>query len=162
MLRDLIHAAKCHTKQFDAASCHRRSTLHLKMTGYRRSSSLRRNPRITLTTLPLRGASSETAQEPEMKSGRYLCDKHTGHGLKKWKPGSSSGFGGISPPAKQPPALGGNVLSAHLNFVFSSPTFSCLPFLWSVRADAEKEGICNSGDVVFRAVILHWYENVFS
>lgn len=134
---------------FDAASCHRRSTLHLKMTGYRRSSWLGRNLRITLMTLPLRGSSSETVQEPELKSGYYLCNKHTCHGLKEWKPGSSGGFSGISPPARQPTALGGNVLSAHRSFVFSSLTFSCLPFLWSARANAEKEGICNSGDVKF-------------
>lgn len=43
----------------------------------------------------------------------------------------------------------------HISVFFSSPTFSCLPFLWSVRADTEKGGVRNSGDVDFRAVILH-------
>lgn len=74
--------------------------LHLKKTGYGRSSWLSRNLRITLMTLHLRGASSETVQEPELKSGYCLCNKHRCHGLKGWKPGSSGGFGGISLPAR--------------------------------------------------------------
>lgn len=134
---------------FDAASCHRRSTLHLKRTGYGRSSWLGRNRRITLVTSPLRRASSETLRKPELKSGYCLCNKHVCCGLKEWKPGSSSGFCGISPPARQPMALGGKMLSARRSFVFSSLTLSRLPFPWSVRANAEKEGIHNSGDVKF-------------
>lgn len=134
---------------FDAASCHRQSTLHGKMTGYGRSSWLRRNLRITLMTSPLRRASSGTVQEPELKSGYHLCNKHMCCGLKEWKLGSSNGFREISPPTRQLMALGGKVLSARYSFVFSSLTFSCLPFLWSVRANIEKEGIHNSGDVKF-------------
>lgn len=120
--------------------------LHLKMTDYERSSWLSRSLRTTLITLYLRGASSDWVQEPELKSGYYLCNKHTCHGLKGWKPGSSGGFGGISPPASQHTALGGNMLLAPHSSVFSSLTFSCFLFL---RANAKKEGICNSGDVKF-------------
>lgn len=68
----------------------------------------------------------------------YLCNKNPCHGVKEWqKPGSSIGLGGISPPARQPVALGGNVLSAHHSFVLSSLTF-CLPTLGSVGANSEK------------------------
>lgn len=100
-------------------------------------------------TSPLREASSETVQGGELNSG-YLYNRHIYvYCLKKWQLESSSGFGGMSPPARLPVSLRSKVLSACHSFVFSSVTLACLPFPWPVRADAEKEGVCGSRHVRF-------------
>lgn len=99
-------------------------------------------PKVTVVALPWRGASSEAVHGPELKPGCCLCSKHRCRGLKEWKSGSSRGFGGISPSARQPMAL-----ESHVHLAHHGLGFSCLSLLESIRANTEKENICNSRDV---------------
>lgn len=101
-------------------------------------------PKVSVMPLPWKGASSAAMPRPELllvQETQVFCV------LKEWKLGSSRGFAGISPPARQPMALGSSMLSAHHGLGFSSLSFSSLSFLGSIRADAEKDNICNSRDV---------------
>lgn len=128
----------------DAASCDRQTILHLKRASG--GDGDLGGPKVTVVALPWKGASA-ALQRPELKPGCSLCSKHKCCGLKEWKLGSSRGFGGLSPPARQPMALGSSMVSAHHGLGFSSLSFSCLSCLGSVRANTEKENICNSRDV---------------
>lgn len=122
MLRDLIHAAKCHTKQFCCSQLsHAKQSASKTALGWQVMGGAR-SPGGTWEShwqLHIWESSFITSAWTGSKVRLLVQQKHMSWS-KEWKPGNSSGLGGISPPPRQPMALGGNTLPAHHGFILPS------------------------------------------
>lgn len=145
---------------FAAASCHRQSNLCLKLhwVGTLWEELLAQeepeNHRFTQQLYIW-----ESSFIPSAWTGsnlRLLVQQKHMSWSKEWKPGNSSGFGGISPPAGQPMALGGNTIVSSFHLCPSVFPLCSLSQLTLGRYPELGKMWC------LQCVIFYWYRNVFS
>lgn len=160
MLKDLIRAAKCHTKQFccsqlpQAKQSVSKTPLGRHVMGGALSPGGTWESQVYTTTLHLRKL-LHTKRMNWIQTQAACATKHMSWS-KEWKPGNSSGFGGISPPAGQPMALGGNTVVSSFHLCPSVFPLCSLSQLTLGRYAELGKMWC------LQCVIFYWYRNVFS